>query len=93
MSWQTYDIHFRAARFDSQGNKIAGARITLFHNGIAVHDNVELTGKTGAGQKEEPTMRPIRFQDHGNAVVYRNIWLVPAQTNVTGDELPCEECW
>lgn len=83
LSWQTYDIYFRAARFDTQGKKIANARITLFHNGIAVHDDVELTGKTGAGQKEEPTMRPIRFQDHGNPVVYRNIWLVPGQGRAT----------
>jgi hypothetical protein len=79
MSWQTYDIHFTSARFDAQGNKTANARITVFHNGIAVHHDVELTGKTGAGQKEEPKPRPIRLQDHGNAVVYRNIWIAPRQ--------------
>lgn len=89
LSWQTYDIYFTAAQFDAQGNKTANARITVFHNGIAVHDNVELTDKTGAGQKEEPTERPIRFQDHGNAVVYRNIWLVAGQGKAAADQECC----
>lgn len=92
LSWQTYDIYFTAARFDAQAKKIANARITVFHNGIAVQDNVELTGKTGAGQKEEPTPRPIRLQDHGNPVAYRNIWLVPGQGNAASEEFACDEC-
>jgi hypothetical protein len=90
MSWQTYDIRFRAARFDTHGNKIANARITLFHNGIAVHDDVELTGKTGAGKQEEPTLRPIRLQAHGHAVVFRNLWIVPGQGRGVA-EVPCCE--
>src|SRR5215831_7828900 len=50
--WQTYDITFRAARFDSSGKKTEGARITVVWNGVKVHDNYEITAKTGAGQPE-----------------------------------------
>ena len=74
--WQTYDIDFTAARFDPSGRKLANARITVRHNGVVVHDNVELTAKTGGGAAEGPDPRPIRFQDHGNPVHFRNIWLV-----------------
>ena len=76
LSWQTYDIWFQAARFDKDGKKTRNARITVKHNGIKIHDDVEMKSKTGAGKKEEPTRRPIRLQDHGNPVVFRNIWLV-----------------
>lgn len=76
LAWQTYDIYFTAARWNDEDEKTANARISVFHNGIAVHDDVELTSKTGAGKKEEPTKRPIRLQDHGNPVVFRNIWIV-----------------
>jgi len=75
LAWQTYDIWFQAARFDEAGNKVKNARITVKHNGIKIHDDVELTSKTGAGKKEEPFPRPIRLQDHGNPVVFRNIWM------------------
>jgi len=76
LSWQTYDIYFRAARFDPSGQKVADTRITVVHNGVIVHNNYALPNKTGAGKPEGPEPRPIRFQDHGNPVVYRNIWLV-----------------
>lgn len=74
--WQTYEIEFRSARFDATGNKTANARITLRHNGVTVHDDVELTSKTGNGKPEGPEPRPIIFQNHGNPVRYRNIWLL-----------------
>ncbi len=76
LAWQTYDIWFQAARFDKEGKKIRNARITVKQNGIKVQDDVELKNKTGAGSPEGPDPRPIRLQDHGNPVVYRNIWLV-----------------
>ena len=75
-SWQTYDIDFRAARFDAQGKKQENARITVWQNGIKIHKNVELANKTGAGAPEGPEPRPIKFQDHGDAVLYRNLWIV-----------------
>lgn len=79
LAWQTYDIWFTAAKFDEAGKKTDNARITVKHNGIKVHDDVEITNKTGAGKKEEPFPRPIRLQDHGNPVVYRNIWMVAGE--------------
>jgi hypothetical protein len=73
--WQTFDISFRAPRFDSSGKKTANARfVKVVHNGKVIHENVELTGPTRATlwEDEKPT-GPIRFQgDHG-PVSYRNL--------------------
>lgn len=74
--WQTYDIDFTAARFDALGNKIGHAVLTLRHNGVTVHNQLTLYTKTGAGKAEGPDALPILFQNHGDAVHYRNIWLV-----------------
>jgi hypothetical protein len=75
-TWQTYDIAFTSPRWLSDGTKWKNARLTVWLNGIKVQNNVELTGKTGAGKMEDPLMLPIRFQDHRNPVRFRNIWLV-----------------
>jgi len=74
--WQTYDISFTAPRWAAGGTKIRNARITVWHNGVKVQDNVEIPGKTGAGKDEEPSLLPIRFQDHRDPVVFRNIWVI-----------------
>jgi hypothetical protein len=63
LEWQTYDIEFRVKE-QSPGQKVG--RLTVYHNGVRIHDNVEL--KCGAGR--------FFFQDHGNPVRYRNIWVV-----------------
>lgn len=76
LSWQTYDIVFKSPRFDSAGSKIQNARISVFHNGIAVHDNVDVTAKTGGGRQEGVELFPTRFQDHSNPVRFRNMWIV-----------------
>lgn len=76
LQWQTYDITFRSPRFDSEGNKTTNARLTVIHNGVAVHDNFEVERKTGAGKKESTEAFPIRLQNHGDPVRYRNIWIV-----------------
>lgn len=73
--WQTYDIDFTAAKFDADGKKTKNAVITLKHNGIVVHDAVEIDGPTGGGQAESATPGPIQLQGHGNPVFYRNIWI------------------
>lgn len=76
LTWQTYDIDFTAPRFDGS-NKIANARITVVHNGVKIHDDVELPKGTGAGgNREEIANGPLVLQGHGNPVRYRNIWLV-----------------
>ncbi|MGW8949582.1 family 16 glycoside hydrolase [Streptomyces sp. NPDC055709] len=76
-TWQTYDIVFRAARFDGDGAKTEDARVTVVWNGTKVHDDVAITGPTGAGAPEGPTAGAIRLQDHGNKVRYRNVWIEP----------------
>jgi hypothetical protein len=78
LTWQTYDIEFTAPRFSADGQKTSNARITLRHNGVLVHDNVELRTGTGAGGKRpEIAEGPLVLQDHTNPVRFRNIWLVP----------------
>lgn len=72
--WQTFDIEFHAAKW-KDGKKIANARITLYHNGVLVHDNVELPNSTGRGKEESPEALPLRLQYHGNEVKFRNFWL------------------
>ena len=78
--WQSFDAIFRAPRFDKDGRKISNARFEkVVHNGIVVHEDLELTGPTRAStyNDEKPT-GPIMLQgDHG-PVAYRNIWLEPA---------------
>jgi hypothetical protein len=79
-TWQTYDITFRAARFDGNGTKTENARLTLVWNGVTVHDDIEIDGPTGGGADEDPTAGPIRLQDHGDPgpnVRYRDIWIEP----------------
>lgn len=76
-TWQTYDITFRAARFDADGTKTADARVTVVWNGKKVHDDIAIDGPTGGGHPEGPSAGSIRLQDHGNKVRYRNIWVEP----------------
>ncbi len=72
--WQSFDIAFRAARFDGE-TKIQNARITVYQNGELIHDDYVMTRKTGAGKKEDATERPIKLQGHHNQVRFRNIWI------------------
>ena len=76
LTWQTYDLTFYSPRFDQHGEKIQNARITLLHNGVAIHDDFEVERKTGAGRPEADTWRPIKLQNHSNPVRFRNIWLI-----------------
>lgn len=77
--WQTYDIIWTAPRFDEEGKLLAKARVTVIHNGVLVQNNVELTGRTpwiGRPPYQAHAERlPLYFQDHGNPVRYRNIWV------------------
>ncbi len=77
--WQVYDIVWTAPHFDSEGHLSAKARATVFHNGVLVQNNVELTGPTGwigrAPYAAHPERTPISLQDHGNPVRYRNVWV------------------
>lgn len=77
--WQNYDIIYTAPRFDVAGKLSSPARLTVIHNGVLVQNNVELTGPTSwldrAAYRAHPEKQPISFQDHGNPVRFRNVWV------------------
>ncbi len=73
--WQTFDVIFRAPRFDEDGNKTANAMfVRVEHNGVLIHENQEVTGPTRAAMYADEQLRgPIMLQgDHG-PVAYRNL--------------------
>ncbi|HUT10525.1 MAG TPA: DUF1080 domain-containing protein [Thermoguttaceae bacterium] len=77
--WQSFDVIFRAPRFDASGKKIANARfVRVLHNGELIHENVEVTGPTRAAAfADEKPLGPLMLQgDHG-PVAYRNIRVKP----------------
>ena len=74
--WQTYDIFFRAPRFD--GEKVVDyARMTMLHNNQLVHNNVILGSVTPGGVIETIVAQgPLMLQDHGHdPVSFRNVWI------------------
>jgi hypothetical protein len=77
--WQTYDIIWTSPRFSADGKLVSKARETVFHNGVLVQNNVELTGPTGwidrIPYRPHPERMPISLQDHGHPVRYRNVWV------------------
>ncbi|MEW4452306.1 DUF1080 domain-containing protein [Bremerella sp. JC817] len=76
LTWQTYDVDFTAAKYDAEGKKTENARVTIKHNGVVIHDNLELPSNTPGRHQEGPEKDAIYLQGHGNPVVYRNIWVV-----------------
>ena len=79
--WQTFDIFFRAPRFDAGGKLVEKARATVYQNDILLHENGEIRGPTGIQYGEfkgEVPKGPVVLQgDHG-PVQFRNVWIVPA---------------
>ena len=79
--WEYFDIDFTAPTFNEDGSVKTKALITVYHNGIRVHHNAELSGPTNHKQrpayKKVPAELPLLLQDHGNKVQYRNIWFQP----------------
>jgi len=76
--WQSFDINFRAARFDDAGKKIENAKfLQIVFNGRVIHENVEVTGPTrGSTFENEATTGPLIIQgDHG-PVAYRNLIVI-----------------
>ena len=75
--WQSYDIEFRSPRLDADGKKTEHVRMSVWHNGLKIHDDVEVNGTTTAAMAgDEPGSGPVLLQDHGHAVEYRNIWVL-----------------
>lgn len=77
--WQSYDILFLAPRFAADGRLLSPARMTVLHNGVLVQHDVALQGATvyqGQPKYEAHAAQlPLRLQDHGDAVAFRNIWI------------------
>ncbi len=76
LAWQTYDVDFTAARYDKHGSKTKNAHVTIKHNGVVIHDDLELPHATPGGHPEGPEPDSVFLQDHGNPVAFRNIWVV-----------------
>lgn len=79
--WQSYDVLWTAPRFNADGSLKSPARLTAFHNGVLIQDNVELTGETtyvGAPVYKAHGPSAIKLQDHGDPsppISFRNIWI------------------
>jgi len=77
--WQNFDVIYAAPKFGVEGNLLTPCRMTVFHNGVLIQNNAELTGPTSWLQRAPYTAHaeklPIELQDHGNPVRYRNIWV------------------
>lgn len=78
LAWQSYDIVFRAPCFE-RGKLTRPARMTVFHNGVLIQDSVELLGPTVyqgvPAYKPHAAELPIKLQEHGEPVEFRNIWV------------------
>jgi hypothetical protein len=77
--WQTYDVDYTAAKYSAEGKLLENPRVTVEHNGVVIHKDVELPGErntTAAPTAAGPEKGPLYLQDHGNPVRYRNIWVV-----------------
>ncbi len=70
LAWQTYDIDFTSGTVED-GKKV-NPRVTIKHNGVVIHNDIELPKTTRGGKKEGF----VYLQGHGNPVVYRNIWML-----------------
>jgi hypothetical protein len=73
--WQTYDIVYRTAKYDKNGDLIDPGSFTVLHNGILVQDHVALKWPRKKGPADGPVVSPILLQSKGIPVRYRNIWL------------------
>jgi hypothetical protein len=75
-TWQTYDVTFRSPRFDDAGKVKENPRVTVLHNGVVIHNNIELPGTTAGGIDQTMVKEgPLLLQDHGDPVQFRNIWV------------------
>jgi len=82
--FQTYDIIFRRPIY-KDGQPVDPGSITVFENGVLVQDHTRLEGETGHMRRSKPgpfpAAGPLKLQDHGNPVRYRNIWYRPLPPN------------
>jgi len=81
--WQTYDILFTRPRFTADGLVAKPGRVSVIHNGVAIHSDTVIKGSTlwhePPAYKPHADALPIRIQDHGNPVQFRTIWVRPIE--------------
>ncbi|NBR42883.1 MAG: DUF1080 domain-containing protein [Verrucomicrobia bacterium] len=79
-SWNSYDVEWTAPRFNADGTVASTAHITVVMNGVKVQDNSEYIGPSSHKKNPPYVMHddkmPLALQFHGDAVEYRNIWVV-----------------
>ncbi len=81
--WQSYDIVWKAPRFNVDGTLLSPAFVTLVHNGIVLQNNFQLGGETkwiGPPEYHAHGACPIKLQSHGDPsepISFRNIWVRP----------------
>jgi hypothetical protein len=78
--WQIFDIVYTAPRFKDSTSYFTPPRITVFHNGVLIQNNVSIQGPTVSPGIPEYSVSqhgpgPISLQQHGNPVAFRNIWI------------------
>ncbi len=76
--WNTFDFVFEAPRFD--GDKLVKpAFLTLFFNGVMVHNRAQFLGATAREPLAQYTPHaaelPFQLQGHIGPAWYRNIWV------------------
>ena len=78
--FQVYDIVFRRPIYRN-GELVDAGYVTIFENGVLVQDHGLIEGPTGHMRRTKavpfPEAGPLKLQDHGNPVRYRNIWYRP----------------
>jgi hypothetical protein len=86
--WQTYDIFWTAPRFEGE-KVVSPASVTILLNGVLVQNHTVLMGMTQHKvlpfYKEHGPVAPLKLQDHGDLVRFRNIWYRPLSPRA-GDE-------
>jgi hypothetical protein len=80
-AWQMYDIIWEAPRWEGDRN-VRPARVTVLLNGVVLHHGKEIQGPTSHRQttsyeKPHAPTGPLKLQDHGDLVRFRNIWYRP----------------
>jgi hypothetical protein len=76
--WQVYDLLFTAPKFNIDGILVAPGHLTVLQNGVVIQLHAEIKGTTeyiGLPKNTAHGMAPIKLQDHGDLVSYRNIWI------------------